>query len=159
MSDVHRQIGNAVPIPLARALANELWKVLPQDRSAGGEIDRSEEIMDQDHMELDNEVYRDMNPGEELLVSNEFYQNEDMDADEPILLGSFKFYQDENMDDDEPILLGSFKFDHKDDTDDEVMGNKEDTELSHQPCGHRRRGHGQNFKARFNRKPWYRKRR
>ncbi|ESZ90943.1 hypothetical protein SBOR_8661 [Sclerotinia borealis F-4128] len=42
--DIYTQIGNAVPVPLARALGNELWKFLRDTSGASSEIRHDEDL-------------------------------------------------------------------------------------------------------------------
>ncbi|CAD6446883.1 d7fae66c-f99c-475f-ada8-b85eab7b8e48 [Sclerotinia trifoliorum] len=52
MTDIHKQIGNAVPIPLARALGNELWKVLQDKSRARREVNHDGEMVDREEVKL-----------------------------------------------------------------------------------------------------------
>ncbi|KAF7858920.1 hypothetical protein EAF04_008961 [Stromatinia cepivora] len=82
MADIHKQIGNAVPIPLARALGNELWKVLQDRSSARREVDHDEDIDDQEEVEVNDEFNIKLNIGEGVLVDSGSGHDEDMDDQE-----------------------------------------------------------------------------
>lgn len=85
MTDIHKQIGNAVPIPLARALGNELWKVLQDKSSARREVDYDGEMVDREEVKLNDEFEVKLNIGTEVVVDSDSDDEnvDDQEDDEP----------------------------------------------------------------------------
>ncbi|KAJ8062778.1 hypothetical protein OCU04_008035 [Sclerotinia nivalis] len=71
MTDIHKQIGNAVPIPLARAFGNELWKVMQNKSRARREVDHDGEMVDREEVKLNDEFEIKLNISAGVLVDSE----------------------------------------------------------------------------------------
>ncbi|TGO37633.1 hypothetical protein BHYA_0092g00160 [Botrytis hyacinthi] len=87
MSDALKQIGNAVPPPMARALGKELLKVLQgRDISRGDEDD--ENVVNQESIAIDDQADQNLDMIEEPLAGNARSEDEDektSDTDEEVL--------------------------------------------------------------------------
>lgn len=64
LNKVYAQIGNAVPVPLAKALGNELWKVLQSKLRISNNIDNNQEMHEQEIAE------EEMNQGDIDAMDN-----------------------------------------------------------------------------------------
>ncbi|TGO10352.1 hypothetical protein BTUL_0137g00090 [Botrytis tulipae] len=78
VSDALKQIGNAVPPPFARALGNELRKVL-QERNTSRESNDDEDIANNESIAIDDQADQNMNMVEEILAGSETDSDEEID--------------------------------------------------------------------------------
>ncbi|KAF7950155.1 hypothetical protein EAE96_007450 [Botrytis aclada] len=78
VSDALKQMGNAVPVPFARALGKELWKVL-QERDISGESENDEDIVNQKYFATDDQADQNMDTIEEVLARSETDSVEEID--------------------------------------------------------------------------------
>ncbi|KAF7891967.1 hypothetical protein EAF00_008269 [Botryotinia globosa] len=77
VSDALKQIGNAVPPPFARALGNELRKVL-QDRNASRESNDDEDIASHEYIAIDDQADQNLNMNQEILAGSETDSDEEI---------------------------------------------------------------------------------
>ncbi|KAI9640608.1 hypothetical protein NHQ30_010907 [Ciborinia camelliae] len=101
MTEIYKQIGNAVPVPLARALGNELWKVLQDGSIRGDEID-PKDMDDQEEVELENETEQNLNISDEVMTSSEV-NLENIDVIE------LKDEVDQDMEDEEEVVATTMR--------------------------------------------------
>ncbi|TGO44746.1 hypothetical protein BCON_0469g00090 [Botryotinia convoluta] len=78
VSDALKQIGNAVPVPFARALGNEVRKVLPE-RDTSGESGHNEDIVDPKYIATDDQADQNIDTIEEILAGSETDSDEEID--------------------------------------------------------------------------------
>ncbi|KAF7924922.1 uncharacterized protein EAE98_007010 [Botrytis deweyae] len=78
VSDALKQIGNAVPPPFARALGNELRKVL-QGWNTSRESEDDEDIVDQEYNAIDDQVDQYLDMVEEIMARSETDSDEEID--------------------------------------------------------------------------------
>ncbi|TEY71700.1 hypothetical protein BOTCAL_0088g00340 [Botryotinia calthae] len=79
LPDVLKQIGNAVPPPFARALGNELRKVLQELEYTSRESKDDEEMVDQDEISTNDQANQNMDIIEEIFAMSETDSDEEID--------------------------------------------------------------------------------
>ncbi|KAF5869059.1 putative s-adenosyl-l-methionine-dependent methyltransferase protein [Botrytis fragariae] len=78
VSDALKQIGNAVPPPIARALGNELRKVL-QGRDISRENEDDEDVVDQEYIAIGDQADQNLDMVKETLAGSETDSDEEID--------------------------------------------------------------------------------
>ncbi|TGO26774.1 hypothetical protein BPAE_0053g00280 [Botrytis paeoniae] len=78
VSDALKQIGNAVPPPIARALGNELQKVL-EERNTSRESEDDEDIVGQEYIAIDDQADQNLDMVEEMLDGSKTDSDEEID--------------------------------------------------------------------------------
>ncbi|KAG4032606.1 hypothetical protein MFRU_006g00760 [Monilinia fructicola] len=139
LNKVHSQIGNAVPVPLAKALGNELWKVLQSKSRIPNSVDNNQKKHEQEIDEKETEEQEDIDAmddiEENIAKESMVISDEDMDDEEDIEL------EDQNIQneyaEEEAMVISDEDTDDEDtddeDTDDEDPELEDDTDHSSDP--------------------------
>ncbi|KAM0152941.1 hypothetical protein ACHAPG_007335 [Botrytis cinerea] len=118
LSDVLKQIGNAVPPPFARALGNELRKVLQESGYNNRESKDDEDMIDENEIATHDQANQNMDIVEEILAMSETDSDEEIDY-----LITAQLERQFNQSTDNQTDAGSEDEDEKNsDADDEVSG-------------------------------------
>ncbi|QSZ36194.1 hypothetical protein DSL72_007319 [Monilinia vaccinii-corymbosi] len=127
MDNIYREIGNAVPIPLARALGNELWKVLQKHSMTADDTDHNQEMDDQVDIGVKDTFEQNVDAEQECIAINhnknknseEEMDDEDIELEDDI---------DQSLDYSDVELMVIMAIDES--NQDVVMIDEEDAELS-----------------------------